>query len=82
MCSLHQRPRESRVFDTQYFADYREFGVFSADLFTIGPQVTGLTPADFEVGPDQGYYFTLGFASNDYELHFHENRPDLDGLQR
>ena len=72
-------PRSLHAHD---FAHNRELGVFSTDLFTVGPQVTGLAAADLESRPNQWDDFTLGFASNDNELHFHGNRPDLYGLQR
>ena len=67
---------------TDDFAANGEFGVFPTDLFTVRPEVTGLAPADLETWPDQGDHFPLGLASNDNQLHFHENRPDLYGLQR
>ena len=59
-----------------------ELGVLAADLLAVGPEVAGLAPADLEVRPDQGDDFPLGLASDDDQLHFHGNRPDLFGQQR
>ena len=72
----------TQVSDVDELADDRELGMLSTDLFTIGPKVTGFASADLETRTNQRDHFTLGFASNNYELHFHGNRPDLYGLQR
>jgi hypothetical protein len=53
-----------------------EFSVLATHLFTVWPQVTGLAAADLEIGPDQRDDLSLGLASHNNQLHFHENRPD------
>ena len=72
----------AQVADDDGLAADGEFGVLTTDLFAVRPKMTGLATADLEVGPDQGNHFPLGLASHDNQLHFHENRPDLCGLQR
>ena len=59
-----------------------ELRVLAADLLAVGPQVAGLAAADLEDGAQQGDDLPLGFALDDDELHFHGNRPNLEGLRR
>lgn len=59
-----------------------ELGVFATDLFAVRPEVAGLSAAYLERGADQRDDLSLGLASYDDQLHFHGNRPDLNGLQR
>ena len=60
----------------------REFRVLSAHLLAVRPEVARFTAADLEFGPSQGDDLPLRFASDDNQLHFHGNRPDLLGQQR